>query len=144
MIPQVDAQRQIFLAIQKDVAAAANETKKPNKRARHQALSKHAVLAFFRFLSSGEAASFEEAELVADSRCRFSCPLLPAQQDADPASYSRSWLGTSSLKGAAGNAASAFPSRLERFLSDHLKDCGLTVSTTFEVRFHALVLFGEH
>jgi hypothetical protein len=71
-----------LVAVQEQVIAAANKTKKAKERARHIESCKHAVLVFFRYLSRGAASepcTYDECAAVADKAFRFSCPLLPSQ-----------------------------------------------------------------
>lgn len=122
--------RMHLVAVQEQVMAAANKTKKPRERARHHAASKHAVLVFFRYLSRGAASdlcTYDECAAVADKAFRFSCPLLPSQSEVGGDTYSRSWQGIEALR-----ATAAFPSRLKAFLVERMEGSP-TVTTFFEV-----------
>jgi hypothetical protein len=118
----MEHQRRHLQSAHEQLLAVSNETKKPQKRARHHSACKNAVIVFFRYLSGGLCCW----ESVAEKDFTFSCPLLPAQKDSLLDTYARVWQGAS-LR----DVARAFPGRLEGLLEPHLPKP--LVATTFEL-----------
>jgi hypothetical protein len=97
-----EAQRDHLESLADQLVAAANDAKKPYKRARHQDECKRALLVIFSFLSGGrDACSWDDCAAVSEPGLRFTFPLLPAQADAASAAsdcFTRSWFGVEALR----------------------------------------------